>query len=435
MRALAVALALFAAASCAPTVIAPAPSSSPPPPPAFEPGDATDELGRAVAAYKAGDKTALLASAERAAKIQPGRPRALATLAAAYALNGRADDAVATLARLARLKVYVDIQAEDDFASLRPLPAFARVKAALDALVTTRTHASTVAFRLPEKDFVAEGLARDDATGAFFVSSVHRRKVVRVEPGGAARDFTSEADGLMAVLGLGLDRPRRLLWACTSGVPEMRGFTKDDADRAELVALDLGTGRATKKLPLLGPGPHNCNDLLVDDDGAIFVSDAAAGDLLVLRPGKDALEPFVKKGFRSPQGIAPLDGALYVADWTRGLARVDRATARVRWLDAPDDVLLSGTDGLRAHAGKLIAIQNASDPHRVVELSVDGDRVRLSRVLEYNHAEFHEPTLGVVSGGELFFVADSQWGSFDKDGKIWPLDKLFEPTVLRLRLE
>ncbi len=403
--------------------------------PAFEPGDATDELERAVKASKASDKPAFLASAERAVKIQPGRPRGLYTLAAAYAVNGRADDAVATLARVARLKVYVDVMAEDDFATLRGLPAFARVKADLDALAAKRTRASTVAFRLPEKDFVAEGLARDEATGAFFVSSVHRRKIVRVAPGGAARDFTSEADGLMAVLGLALDAPRKLLWACTTGVPEMRGFKKDDDGRAILVALDLATGRVTKKVPLAGPGPHNCNDLLVDEGGTIFVSDAGAGDLLVLRPGKDTLETLVKKGFRSPQGIAALGGALYVADWSRGLSRVDRTTGHVRWLDAPDDLLLCGIDGLRVYDGKLIAVQNASDPHRVVELVVDGDRVRLSRVLEWNHPEFHEPTLGVVVGKKFFYVADSQWGSFDKDGKIYPLDKLFEPTVLELRLE
>ncbi len=427
--------AVMMAASCAP-----APSPGPAAPsavitPAFEPGDATDELTVALAAYKAGDKPAFVASAERAVRIQPGRPRGLYFLAAAYAVSGRADEAVATLTRLSRLKAYFDIAAEDDFASLRARPDFAQVKAELDALLQKRTNASAVAFRLSEKDFVAEGIAVDEATGAFFVSSVHRRKIVRVARSGVALDFTSPEDGLLAVLGLALDPARKVLWACTSAVPEMRGYAKEDEGKAVLVALDLGTGRVTQRHPLSGPGPHNCNDLFLDADGTVLVSDAAAGDLLALPPGKGPLGPFVPKGFRSPQGIAAIGDALYVADWTRGLARVDRATRRVRWLDAPDDLLLAGTDGLRAHHGKLIAIQNAYEPHRVVELTVEGDRVALSRVLEWNHAEMHEPTLGVVVGHDLVYVADSQWGSFDKDGKIWPPEKLFEPTVLRLRLE
>jgi sugar lactone lactonase YvrE len=436
---LVVGLALAVASSCA-SPGAPLPPSPRAPTavaatPAFEPGDASDELGVAIAAYKAGDKLALLASAERAVKIQPGRPRALYTLAAAYAVSGRPDDALAALGRLARLGVYVDLGAENDFASLRSLPAYARLVQAFDALRARSTHASVVAFRLPEKDFVPEGIAHDDATGAFFVSSVHRRKIVRVDPSGASRDFTSEADGLLAITGIALDAPRRLVWACTSGVPEMRGYTKADADRAFVVALDLATGRVARKLPLEGSGPHACNDLFLDADGTVYVSDAGAGELLVLRPGQAALASFVKEGFRSPQAMAVLGGVLYVADWTHGLARVDRATGRVRWLDAPDDVLLVGIDGMRAYGGELIAIQNASDPHRVVALTIDGDRVGKERILEWNHPEFHEPTLGVVVGKDLYFVADSQWGSFDKDGKIWPLDKLLEPTVLRLRLE
>jgi hypothetical protein len=51
-----------------------------------------------------------------------------------------------------------------------------------------------------------------------------------------------------------------------------------------------------------------------------------------------------------------------------------------------------------------------------------------------NHAAFNEPTLGVVVGKELFYVANSQWGSFDKE-VIWPADKLKEPVILRLDLD
>jgi hypothetical protein len=425
----------LALASCTPPV---APASTPTPakatPAAFEPGDATETLTAAAKAYEEGDRPAFLALAEKAAALQPGRPRALYYLAAAYALNRRSDDAVHALERLVRLKAYFDIAAEHDFDSLHAHPGFARAKVDLDALLRTRTSASKVAFRLPEKDFVAEGIARDDATGAIFVSSVHRRKIVRVTEDGAAKDFTDEADGLMAVLGITVDPVRHVLWACTSGVPEMRGFVKADDGKAALVELDLATGRVSKRYPLEGPGPHNCNDLFVDDDGAVLVSDASAGELLVLPKDARALT-LLAKGFRSPQGIARIGDALYVADWSRGIARVDRATRLVRWLDAPDDVVLPGTDGLRACGGKLLAIQNGVEPSRVVELTVKGDTVRLSRVLEWNHAELHEPTLGIVVGKALLYVADSQWGSFDRAGKIWPDDRLFAPTVLRLSLE
>ena len=426
------------AAPVAPTASTASTSSTPATatPAAFEPGDATETLAAAAKAYEEGDRPAFLKLAEKAAALQPGRPRAVYYLAAAYALNRRSDDAVHTLERLVRLKTYFDIAAEHDFDALHAHPGFTRAKTDLDALLRTRTAASKVAFRLHEKDFLAEGIARDDATGDVFVSSVHRRKIVRVAADGTAKDFTSEADGLLAVLGLALDPARHVLWACTTAVPEMRGFVKADDGKAALVAVELASGRVTRRLSLAGPGPHNCNDVFVDDDGAVLVSDAAAGELLVLAKDADALASLAK-GFRSPQGIARVGGALYVADWSRGLARVDRGAhpARVRWLEAPDDVLLPGTDGLRAYKGKLLAIQNGAEPARVVELAVTGDTVKLSRVLEWNHTEFHEPTLGVVVGTDLVYVANSQWGAFDRAGKIWPDERLFEPTVLRLGLE
>ena len=51
-----------------------------------------------------------------------------------------------------------------------------------------------------------------------------------------------------------------------------------------------------------------------------------------------------------------------------------------------------------------------------------------------NNPLFKEPTLGVVVKQDLFYVANSQWGSFDKGGVLWPIERLKEPVILRLHL-
>ena len=82
----------------------------------------------------------------------------------------------------------------------------------------------------------------------------------------------------------------------------------------------------------------------------------------------------------------------------------------------------------------MIAIQNGIRPNRVIEfdLSDDGLVVSGSRILARNLAEFDEPTLGTVVGGEFFFVANSHWNRFDRDGNL--AEDLTGPIVLKVRL-
>ena len=57
-----------------------------------------------------------------------------------------------------------------------------------------------------------------------------------------------------------------------------------------------------------------------------------------------------------------------------------------------------------------------------------------AEILEKNSPLLDEPTLGVVVGDDFYYIANPQWGSFDKDGKMFPPEKLQEPTVLKVRL-
>jgi hypothetical protein len=127
---------------------------------------------------------------------------------------------------------------------------------------------------------------------------------------------------------------------------------------------------------------------------------------------------------------------LYVADYSRGILRIDLATRAVRLLETADDVLALGIDGLYLVEGSLVGIQNGVAPHRVVRLRLDasGNRVEHAEVLERARPDYAEPTLGVVVDHDLFYVAASQWERFRDDGTIDAPDTLWPPLVLRLRL-
>jgi hypothetical protein len=159
----------------------------------------------------------------------------------------------------------------------------------------------------------------------------------------------------------------------------------------------------------------------------------------MLRPGKDALEVLVEAGpLLSPQGMAVSSDrrVLFVADYAQGVARVDLETREVAFLPAPESVLVTGIDGLVRAGDSLVAIQNGLPPHRVARLRMDpaGTRIMSGEILERASPHFDEPTLGVLVGSDLYYVANSQYEAFDKDGR--PDEaRLKIPVILKLRLQ
>jgi sugar lactone lactonase YvrE len=394
---------------------------------------------QARAAYDKKDYGAFLEQSRLVARLAPRSTRALYNLACAQALTGHPAEAVALLERLARMGLALDPAQDTDFAALKDTPAFQAVTRRF-AEAATPIEKSALAFTLPQRDLITEGIAYDPASGAFFVSSVHRRKILRVDPAGVARDFTTEGqDGLMAVLALAVDAPRRALWASSEGVKAMAGFTRDDDGRSFVYELDLGSGKLRRRLgPPASVPDGRLSDLTVSEAGDLFVSDPVGGRIYRLRAGEKELAVLVGPGpLGSPQGLAlSADGrTLFVADYTQGIARVDTRTGAVALLDAPEDAALTGIDGLVRASGDLLGIQNGLRPHRLLRLRLDpaAQRVTAVEVLERAHRRWDEPTLGVLAGGDLYYVATSQYAAVGEDGTL-AMDRLQPPVILRLPL-
>ncbi len=85
-------------------------------------------------------------------------------------------------------------------------------------------------------------------------------------------------------------------------------------------------------------------------------------------------------------------------------------TRKVRWLEAPPDVVLSGIDGLYRVGRSLVAVQTGVAPPRAVALALDerGLRIRSLRTLERGGA-LSEPTHGTPTPDGFVFIAQSGW--------------------------
>jgi len=396
-------------------------------------------LQQAAAAYRAKDYPAYLDNLKRALALRPDHPTIIYNLAGANALAGNKQEALSLLARLASMGVVYPAEKDEDFNSIKETEEF---KAVLRRLEANRSHVgrSAVAFTLAEKGLITEGIAYDPADGVFYVSSVRRRKIIRVGRDGAASDFSTDRDGLWAAMGMKVDARRRTLWVASSAMPQMAGFSPADKGRAGVFKYDLATGKLVKKYLVADTTKeHTLGDLTIDTYGGVFATDSTSPAVYWVNPKTDELELFVEGGpLASPQGLdfSPDGRRLFVSDYPKGVFVLDVATRRWTRLAPPDDATLLSIDGLYFHDGGLIAIQNNINPHRVIRirLSKDYGRIEKVEVVEANNALFDEPTLGVISNGVFYYIASSQYGSVDDKGNLAPLEKLRNHVVLKTKL-
>ncbi len=179
-------------------------------------------------AYDRGDKRTFLAIYEELARRRPGEVFTLYNLACGQALNGQGAAAVRTLEEILAHRVASNLDADTDFDSIRQVEGYKRVVAGMNALRKERiSSAAARAFTIPEKGFVAEGIAYDPITRTFFVSSVRHRRIVRISRDGKITDFVeARRDGLRSALGMRIDPKRRTLWVATEAIASMDGYKR-----------------------------------------------------------------------------------------------------------------------------------------------------------------------------------------------------------------
>lgn len=275
---------------------------------------------------------------------------------------------------------------------------------------------STLETEVPAEYRIVEGLAYDPVTARLFAGSVvDGRLLVR----GRDRAWRAVSlDGPVGGLfGMAVDAKRRRLWL-TSGVAEQ--VTDPAHVFRGLIAVDLDRLAVVRRVPLPAEA-GSPGDLVVAADGTVYVSNAENGAIHVCAPGCDRLADLVPPGrFRNPQGLAlSHDGRrLYVADYGYGLAVIDLRTGGIARVVTRGPAMLDGIDGLVGWHGDLIAIQNGTNPRRIVRLRLGskGRVVRSIEVLERANPDWGEPTLATVADNRLLFVADGQWERFAARG-------------------
>jgi sugar lactone lactonase YvrE len=290
------------------------------------------------------------------------------------------------------------------------------------AEATAGTTASAVRGTLPDSTFWPEGMDYDPRTGRYYVASIRHRTIAEIDRTGASRElWPRDRRDMGAVLGVRVDTARNVLWATTSGLRQMQGYQPADSAIAALVRVRISDGAIERRWNVAPSARgHVLGDLAIGPRGDVFVTDSYEPTFYRLRPNADTLEHFSDSLFRSLQGVAPApDGRMvYVADYSRGLLRIDLETHVVTRIVDGAGNSPRGCDGIVFDRGAIVAVQNGASPARVMRFVLDaaGTRIVNAERLEVDTALGDEPTIGAVVGREFVYVANSQWEKYDDSG-------------------
>jgi hypothetical protein len=299
-------------------------------------------------------------------------------------------------------------------------------------LLTIQTFAqkNEIVFRIKEKDLIPEGIAYDPSSNTFFVSSIAKRKVVKVGANKTASDFMKPGqDGLGEVLGMKVFNGS--LWVCSN-------LDEAELDNSMVHQFDIASGKLIRKWTLQTKSEkHLFNDLVVINDKEAIVTDSDTGNLYHVSDRSDTPELFLK----DPQlkyingiTITPDKNSL-VVNALSGFLKINIASKEV--IGIPFKGYYSiGIDGLYWYNESLIGIQNVSFPATINQYFFDKPAAHISSgaVLVSNHPDWDIPTTGVIVGDWFYYIANSQLLNYEK-GQVKDASQLKDVLIMRVSLK
>jgi sugar lactone lactonase YvrE len=259
------------------------------------------------------------------------------------------------------------------------------------------------------------------ADGTLYIGSVGEGGVLRAMSGAAKAEawIKPGAFGSRSIFGVLADEKSGTLWVCSNDLSGagVRGPSQEKG--AVLKGFDLKTGEGKISAPLPGDKTF-CNDIAIGPDGAAYVTNTSAPQILRLPPGGKQLEVWVTDQRFQPtekdssvDGIAfGGDGNLYVDTFEPGkLFRIDvkdGKAGKVTKLITSRPVTL--TDGMRPVGGNVF-LMIEGDGH-LDRVTVTGDTASIETLKD----GFAEPA-GVTLVGNTAYVSEAQLSFLLNPGK------------------
>ena len=255
------------------------------------------------------------------------------------------------------------------------------------------------------KHRLVEGVATDGST--IWVSSVLDRQILACTS--TCRTIATLPEGLHP-LGLAWDWGRKILWIAAD-CPGVAGMAK--CERGAVVGLSPA-GKLRYRFSPKGIAFHP-GDISASQSG-IFASDSQNGLVWGLLSARRAgLRAINRPGSgKSAQGnaLAQSGTEVMVADYARGIGRIDLKTTATTWLSRQDGKPLRGVDGFIRCGNSYLGVYNGETPGRIVTIRMRSAGIEYGELVK--NLTLADPTQIAFDGKRLLAVADSGWEAIGK---------------------
>tara|TARA_Y100000590_G_scaffold464060_1_gene632493 strand:+ start:1069 stop:2076 length:1008 start_codon:yes stop_codon:yes gene_type:complete len=269
-----------------------------------------------------------------------------------------------------------------------------------------------------EDNFFPEGIAVSK-NGDLFVGSLKENKVVRLKKNGKKFEefIPSKTDDLLSVIGMIVDDYNKILWVCSS-YPGVTNYPVDNPV-VSLKAFDLSTGNPIDSYPL--PGGGFCNDVTIDKDHNVYITDSFNPRVLRLNKSKSRLETwfendaFKGEGFNL-NGITFINNNIYLVKMNSGELFKIGIADNGKPINFKKIILprsLSAPDGIEAiDKNNLLVVENKDGNLAKINLS---DPIKIEIIKD----NLDTPTTAAIKGNTAW-VLQAQFGHLFGDEKDIP---------------
>ncbi|HSE12642.1 MAG TPA: hypothetical protein VLB69_08410 [Rudaea sp.] len=387
-----------------------------------------------------GDTKRFTRTVQRLTELMPESGQLKLQLAMIYASQNNKTGAYDVLVRMQGQGYGYDISKEPRFEPIHGTKVWDYVVANMQANAKPFGEGK-VAFELPKGDYLFESIGYDPARQKFLVGSAREGKVYLADQSGKISDFIAPnaENGLWGVLDLAVDAAHDRLYVASADVAYYKAFDSAAFGQTGIFEFQLSSGKFLHKYLLAESGKvHTLTSLTVGKDGRVYAADAARRQ--IFRIDHDQLIMLVENNkLTSIRGLAVSDDGktLYMADYALGIFGIDLTkTSPFVLARNAEKLVLGGIDGLYYYDGCLVIIENGMVPQRVMrlKLSEDGRGIVAAMPLDVAQPAFTTPTLGAIAGNDLYFIANSQKGLYDKLGVLKNANALQPTRIYRSNL-
>lgn len=300
----------------------------------------------------------------------------------------------------------------------------------------SQTNYDNIAYRITEKDLIPEGITYSSTTNSFYISSIHKTKIIQINAiTGEFKDFIHSDLLGMSFLGLIVDEAHNHLWACGN-------MTKNGKNYSMVIKFNLTSGKIIKSYSYIDSVTNTYNDLVQDEEGNVYFTNSEGQRVYQIDNQSDSVSVFFDGvEITHPNGltISYDNKYLYIASTDKGIRVLDIEKREI--IGEPNILINSeGIDGLKYYRNSLIGIQNAVEEKSQRKISryfldESGTKIIKIAIIDQNNPLFDIPTTFVIVKNNLYCLANSQLTNIsDPDNEIINPKALKDVLILKYEL-